>query len=156
MSTIANVNVIQVLNEVLAAELAAINQYFMHAEMCGHWGFAKLHDAARKSSVDEMRHAESLIERILDLGGSPSVHKLGAVTIGKDVLEQFRADHQLESQAIDRLRAGVTLCQSERDFVSAKLLEDLLASEEQHLHWLETQQHLVSKVGEQNYLAQQL
>src|SRR3989338_7670149 len=148
--------IIDLLNEVLTSELTAINQYFLHAELCNHWGYAKLHQVTRKQSIGEMKHAEQLIERVLFLDGIPNVQRLGKVNIGETVPEQFKSDLHLETEAVERLKKGVALCRKEEDHISAKLLESILASEEEHVDFLEKQLELIKAIGEANYLAQQL
>jgi bacterioferritin len=148
--------VIEVLNEVLTAELTAINQYFVHAKMCADWGYGKLADYTRDESIDEMKHAESLIDRILFLDGHPNLQRLFNLVIGETVPEQFRADLDLEYQAVERLRNGVALCTEVGDHTSRQLLEGILESEEEHIDWLEAQLSLINDLGIQNYLAQQL
>lgn len=147
---------VKILNEVLTGELTAINQYFLHAKMCGDWGLDALHDYVREESIDEMRHAEWIIDRILFLNGVPNVQRLGKVNIGETVEEQFRADLELEYQAIPRLRRGIELATQKDDHGTRVLLEKILVSEEEHVDWLETQIGLIEQVGLQNYLAQQM
>lgn len=148
--------VIAVLNEVLTGELTAINQYFLHAEMCRDWGYERLYATIRKESIDEMRHAEQLIERILYLKGIPNVQKLGKLHIGETVEEQLRSDLALENEAIPRLQRGVQLCAEIGDHGTRQLLDGILASEEEHTDWLEAQLDLIEQVGIQNYLASQI
>ena len=148
--------IITMLNEVLTGELTAVNQYFLHAKMCGDWGFEVLHQKVREESIDEMKHAEELIERILFLGGVPNVQRLGKINIGETVKEQFELDLALEYLAIPRLQEGITLCREQGDAGSAMLLEGILASEEAHVDWLEAQLGLMQQVGEQSYLAEQM
>jgi bacterioferritin len=151
-----NPAIIPLLNEVLAAELVAINQYFIHAKMCGNWGFLKLQAFVRKESIDEMRHAEQLIERILFLEGVPNLQRLDKLNIGEDVKEQFESDLALEYLAIDRLNKGIAAAREAGDNGTAELLERILISEEEHTDWLETQLQTIQQIGLQNYLAQQL
>jgi bacterioferritin len=148
--------IVAVLNEILAAELAAINQYFLHAKMCGNWGFAKLAARLRHESIDEMKHADQLIERILYLGGLPNVQRLGRIRIGETVPEILASDTALEHEAIPRLNQAVALCAAHGDNGTRALLEQILVSEEEHLDWLEAQQELIQQVGLQGYLAQQI
>ncbi len=148
--------VIDLLNEVLTGELTAINQYFIHAKMCADWGFDRLAAKVRAESIDEMKHADELIERILFLQGIPNVQRYGKIMVGETVREQFEVDLQLEYAAIDRLRNGIALCRDERDEASRDMLEHILTSEEEHADWLETQLGLMDKVGEQAYLAEQI
>ena len=148
--------IVDLLNDVLTAELTAINQYFLHAELCEHWGYTKLYQITRKQSIDEMKHAEQLIERILFLDGIPNVQRLGKIHIGETVPEQFQSDHNLETEAVDRLKKGVELCRTHNDHTSAVLLEGILASEEEHQDFLNKQLDLIKAIGEANYLAQHL
>lgn len=148
--------VIDVLNEVLTAELTAINQYFVHGEMCEEWGYERLHAIIRKQSIGEMKHAEKLIERVLYLKGIPNVQRLSKIRIGGTVPEQIESDLALEREALERLNRGIQICREEKDNGSADLLEEILKSEEEHVHFLEAQQNLLRQVGEQNYLSQQI
>ena len=152
----SNSAVVKVLNEVLAAELTAINQYFLHAELCNHWGFKKLHDFTRKQSIDEMKHAELLIERILYLDGIPNVQRLGKINIGENVSEMMDSDAKLEREALPRLNEGIEVCREVGDNGSRILLENILVSEEEHIDWLDTQIGLIKQIGEENYLSQQM
>ena len=154
--SVTSQSVVRVLNEVLCGELTAINQYFLHAEMCGDWGFERLHKIVRKESIEEMKHAESLIERILYLGGIPNVQKLDKINIGETVKEQLQSDLALENLALPRLNKGIELCREENDNGTRYLLEDILRNEEEHVDWLEAQLELIEQVGEENYLAQQI
>jgi bacterioferritin len=148
--------VIDVLNEVLSAELVGINQYFLHAKMCKQWGFLRLAEIVHKESIDEMKHADQLVERILFLEGLPNLQKLGRVRVGQTVGEQFALDLELERDAVARLNRAIALCVAAGDNTSRDLLEDILESEEQHLDWLETQLGLLKHLGEKPYLAEQL
>jgi len=151
-----NKKIITLLNDVLTAELTAINQYFLHAKMCQDWGYNRLAAHIRTESIDEMKHAETLIDRILYLGGVPNVQRLGKVTIGETVREQLELDLAFEYTAIKRLNKGITLCRDEEDNGSRAILEDILISEDEHIDWLEAQIDLIEQVGEQAYLAQQI
>jgi bacterioferritin len=148
--------VIELLNEVLTAELTAVNQYFAHAKMQGNWGYRKLHDFTRHESIDEMKHAELLIDRILFLDGVPNLQRLGPVTIGETVQEQFEVDVALEYVAIKRLNDGIAACVAVGDNGTRELLEGILVSEEEHTDWLETQLETIRQIGIEHYLAQQL
>jgi bacterioferritin len=148
--------VIEILNEVLTAELTAINQYFLHGEMCENWGYERLHKVIRKHSIGEMKHAEEVIERVLFLEGIPNVQRLGRVSIGENVHEILKSDYALELEALPRLNQGIELCREVGDNNSRHLLEDILHDEEEHVDWLEAQLSLVEQVGIQNYLAQQI
>ena len=148
--------VIECLNDVLTAELTAINQYFIHAKMLHNWGFHRLGKHVFAESVDEMKHADQLIERILFLEGVPNVQRYNKVNVGETVPEQFAVDLQLEYDAIERLRGYVALCRDERDEASRDMLEHILTSEEEHADWLETQIGLIKQLGESSYLAEQM
>ena len=148
--------VIELLNEVLTAELTAVNQYFVHAKMCDNWGFDRLAKHDREESIGEMKDAEALIERILYLEGVPNLQRLGTVMVGETVPEQLRVDLQNERDAIERLNRGIALCVEIGDNGSRDLLEDILEGEEEHADWLETQLHLLDDLGDAHYLAQQM
>ncbi len=145
---------IEFLNEQLTAELTAINQYFLHAKMQENWGYTKLAAYTRHESIDEMKHAEVLTDRILFLEGLPNYQRLFELNIGETVLEQFRCDMTIEQAAVDRLRAGIEHMRSVGDVTSANIFEAILADEEHHIDYLETQLGLIDKLGEQLYLAQ--
>jgi bacterioferritin len=149
-------DVIELLNEVLTAELTAINQYFVDAKMVGNWGYERLAKRFRDESIDEMKDADELIERILYLDGMPNLQRLGTLRIGEDVTEKLQAALALEKEAIDRLNRGIALCTERGDHGSRDLLEEILEGEEEHADWLETQLELVRQVGEAHYLAQQI
>lgn len=148
--------VIELLNEVLAGELVSVNQYFLHSRMCDNWGFRALAKTIRAESIDEMRHADVLITRILFLEGLPNLQRLDKLHIGESVPEQLKSDLALEESAIQRLRAGIVICRDRGDRTSEDLLAHILASEEKHVDWIETQLSLIAKLGEKHYLAQQL
>jgi bacterioferritin len=148
--------VIAVLNEVLKAELTAINQYFLHAEMCENWGYEKLAKHTRKESIEEMQHAEKLMERILYLDGTPNMSDYFKINIGQNVKAQIENDLQVEYTAVKRLNKGVETCVEKGDNGSRELLEGILTDEEEHIDWLEAQLHAISEMGIENYLAQQL
>jgi bacterioferritin len=148
--------VIELLNDVLTAELTAINQYFIHAKMCDNWGYRRLADYIRHESIDEMKHAEELIDRILFLEGVPNMQRLNPVRVGETVPEQFQLDLELEYTAISRLNTGIATCVEVGDNASRALLEGILVSEEEHADWLEAQIGLVNELGAATYLAQQI
>jgi len=148
--------VIEVLNQVLTNELTSVNQYFLHARMCENWGYQRLWKKVRAESIDEMKHADELIERILYLEGMPNVQRLGKVTVGESVPEQLHLDLQVEKNAVSVLNRGIETCRKLGDNGTAELLEDILESEEEHADWLEAQLALIEQVGLQNYLAQQV
>ncbi|MFA6955884.1 MAG: bacterioferritin [Thermoanaerobaculia bacterium] len=151
-----NKKVIEILNDVLTAELTAINQYFVHAEMAENWGYERLAKIVRKHSIGEMKHAEALIERILFLDGIPNVQKLNKINIGETIGEQFKVDLALEMDAVGRLNPGIESCREAGDNGTRLLLEEILESEEEHIDWIEAQISLISQVGEKNYLAAQI
>ena len=148
--------VIEFLNKALYNELTAINQYFLHAKMLKNWGLKELAEHEYHESIDEMKHADSLSERILFLDGLPNFQALGRLRIGESPLEILRADLALELEAVPLLREAIAHCETVNDYVSRKLFADILESEEEHIDWIETQLSLVERLGEQNYLAQQL
>lgn len=148
--------VVDALNDVLSAELVGINQYFLHAKMCKNWGFLRIAEVDYQESIDEMKHANRLVERILFLEGMPNLQKLGRVRIGQTVPEQLKLDRDLEVDAVGRLNRVIALCVAEGDNTSRDLFEDILESEEEHLDWLETQLGLLQHLGEKAYLAEQL
>ena len=148
--------VIAVLNEVLKAELTAINQYFLHAEMCENWGYEKLATHTRKESIEEMQHAEKLMERILYLDGTPNMSDYFKINIGPNVKAQIENDLDVEYTAVKRLNRGIALCVQVGDNGSRELLESILTDEEEHIDWLEAQLHAISEMGIENYLAQHL
>ena len=148
--------VIAMLNEVLKAELTAINQYFLHAEMCENWGYDRLAEHTRKESIEEMRHAEKLMERILYLDGTPNMSDYFKIMIGKDVPAQFKNDLQLEYDAVKRLNDFVEKARLAGDNGSRDLFQHILEDEEEHIDWLEAQLGMIDEIGIQNYLAQQI
>lgn len=148
--------VIQHLNKILANELIAINQYFLHARMYEDWGLEKLGKHEYKESIDEMKHADKLTKRILFLEGLPNLQELGKLMIGENTKEMLECDLALENKAIPDLRAAIAYCETVGDYASRELLEDILESEEEHVDWLETQLGLIEKVGLENYLQSQM
>jgi bacterioferritin len=151
-----NAKVLKHLNEVLTNELTAIDQYFLHAKMFQHWGFERLAKREREASIDEMKHAESLMERILFLEGLPNLQNLHKLLIGEDVTEAVRCDLKLELAAHPQLRTAIADCESCGDYVSRDLFRQIMASEEEHIDWLETQLELIDKVGLANYQQSQM
>ena len=145
--------IIELLNEVLTAELTAINQYFIHAKMQENWGYLRLAEHTREESIDEMKHADAIIERILFLEGVPNMQRLNPVQVGETVTEQFRLDLGVELEAIERFNRGVELAVAKTDNATRALLESMLVSEEEHTDWLETQLELIESLGEAQYLA---
>jgi bacterioferritin len=156
MAVKAGKQVIAALNEVLTGELTAVNQYFLHAKMLHNWGYLKLGARLRAESIDEMKHADQLIERILYLDGTPNVQKLGRIRIGETVPEMFTSDLALEVEAIPRLNTAIALCGEQGDHGTRQLLDGILRSEEEHLDWIETQQRLIEQLGLAPYLAEQM
>jgi bacterioferritin len=148
--------VIDLLNEVLTGELTAINQYFLHARICDNWGYKRLYKKLRDESIDEMKDADTLIERLLYLEGLPNLQRLGKIVVGQTVVEMLNLDLQIEKEAIKRLNDGIELCRSLGDNGSREMLEKMLRGEEDHANWLEEQLTLIAQVGEQNYLSEQI
>jgi len=151
-----NREVIDLLNEVLAGELVAINQYFLHAKMCKNWGYLRIASQIRSESIDEMKHADALIDRVLFLDGLPNLQRLDKLNVGQTVPEQFQSDLALEYRAVKRLNDGIALCRERGDNATEDLLRRILVSEEEHVDWLETQLRLIAELGEKAYLAEQL
>jgi bacterioferritin len=151
-----NQAIIDVLNDVLTAELTAINQYFVDYKMVENWGYGRLAEKFKEDSIDEMKDAEELIERILYLEGVPNLQRLGTVRVGETVREKIDLALDVEREAIDRLNRGVLLCREHGDNGSRLLLEQILSGEEEHADWLETQLELIRQVGIEHYLAQQV
>jgi len=151
-----NAKIIELLNDVLTNELTAINQYFLHGRICKNWGYERLAEYIKKESIDEMKHADQLIERILFLEGLPNVQRLSKVNVGQSVAEILKNDYALEMLAVPMLNSGMQLCRELGDNGSEDLLRHILVSEEEHVDWLEAQFDLIKQVGEANYLAQQI
>jgi len=147
--------IIELLNEVLTAELTAVNQYFIHSKMCDNWGYKRLADKGREESFGEMKHAEQLIERILYLEGVPNMQRLATVRVGETVTEQITLELETEKDAITRLAAGIEQCRR-TDEGTRLLLESILSAEEEHADWLETQLELIRQLGEGLYLNTQV
>jgi bacterioferritin len=151
-----NPDVIKVLNEVLRKELTGINQYFIHAKMCKNWGYAVLGEHAWNESIDEMKHADQIVERILFLEGTPNVQAYDKIQVGSNVKQQLENDLGLEQAALTILRPGIKICLDAHDDATRELLEHIVVDEEHHIDWIETQFHQIKEVGYENYLAQQI
>ncbi|MGM0574596.1 MAG: bacterioferritin [Myxococcota bacterium] len=149
-------DIVKLLNDVLTAELTAINQYFVHAKMCDNWGFERLAKKIRGESIEEMVHAEEIVERILYLEGIPNLQRIGKVSVGETVKEQFELDLAMEMDALERFNAGVAQCRDAGDNGTRLLLEKMLHDEEEHVDWLEAQLELMERVGVERYLAEQI
>jgi bacterioferritin len=148
--------IIDALNEVLTAELTAINQYFVHAKMCENWGYQKLKKAKWEESIGEMKDADRILERILYLDGTPNMQRLNPVRVGEDPIEQHRLDLALETEACKRLNKAIALCREHADNGTREMLEDVLKGEEEAVDWLEAQLHIVEEIGKELYLAEQI
>lgn len=149
-------DVIAVLGDVLAAELTAINQYFVHSKMCANWGYEKLAKKKREESIEEMRDAEAIMDRILYFDGIPNMQRMNPVKVGEDPVEQHKVDLALEQDAVARLNKGIAVCVAKGDNGTRELLERILKGEEHAIEWLEAQLHVVSDIGRELYLAEQL
>ncbi|MFP6814413.1 MAG: bacterioferritin [Pseudomonadales bacterium] len=148
--------VIACLNRVLKNELTAINQYFLHAKMLKDWGMLRIAEYEKSESIDEMKHADALMERILFLEGLPNLQDLGKLYVGQDIEEILACDLKLEMEALPELRSGIQLSERVGDFVSRHLLREILSSEEEHVDWIETQLDLIGKTGVENYIQAQM
>jgi bacterioferritin len=148
--------IIDALNEILTAELTAINQYFIHAKMCKNWGYNKLHEQKRHESIDEMKDADAIIDRILYLDGVPNMQRYNPVRVGEDVVEQHTLDLALETAAIERLNKAIAVCRDRGDNGTRELLERILKGEEHAADELEAQLRVIKEIGKENYLAQML
>ncbi len=151
-----NEQVIEILNEVLCAELTAVNQYWIHHRMLKDWGYGLLASHAREESLEEMKHADGVIERILFLDGVPNMQKYGKVSVGRDVEEQHRFDLAIELEAVEHLNKGIAICRELGDNGTRELLEGILREEEGHVDWIETHLHMIEELGLQNYLVTQV
>ncbi len=149
-------NVIRQLNKILTFELTAINQYFLHARMYKNWGLEELNEKCYKKSIQDMKHADKLIERVLFLEGLPNLQQLEKLRIGENPQEMLQCDKAMLEEQLVELREAILLCETEQDYVSREILEDLLQDEEQHLDWIEAQQDLIDMTGIQNYLQTQI
>ena len=148
--------IIDILNDVLTAELTAINQYFVHSKMCDNWGYDRLAAHGREESIDEMKHADIVIDRILYFDGVPNMQRLFPVRVGETVPEQLQLDLELEYAAVERLNNGIAACVAKGDNGTRELLTEILVSEEDHIDWIETQQETIRQIGLVQYLAQQM
>ncbi len=148
--------VIEALNDVLTAELTAINQYFVHAKMCDNWGYQRLASKKREESIEEMKHADNVIERILFLDGVPNMQRLNPVRVGEEPVEQHEVDLELELEAVKRINEAIALSRDRGDNGTRELLDEILEDEEESVDWLEAQLHLVEEVGRERYLAEQI
>lgn len=148
--------VISYLNQVLTMELTSINQYFLHARMFKNWGLSELNEKEYKKSIKDMKQADDLIERVLFLEGLPNLQKLNALRIGEHTEEMFQCDLDLETEQLALLRQAIAFCETQGDYVSRELLEEILGDEEEYVDWLETQQSLVKDIGIENYLQSQM
>ena len=148
-------DIIKALNTVLTGELTAINQYFLHSEMCADWGYSRLHKQIRMESIDEMKHADTLIERILFLDGLPNLQDMGSLMIGENTKEMLECDLKLENLAIPDLRSAIAFAEESEDYGTRQVLRSILDSEEDHVDWIEKQLGLIEKIGEQNYIQSQ-
>ena len=151
-----NEEVVAVLQDVLCAELTAVNQYFIHARMCDNWGYKRLAEHVRKESIEEMQHAQRVIDRILYFDGAPNMQKYMKINVGKTVPEQFQFDLEVEYQAVPRLNRGVEVARAHGDNGTRALLEEILRDEEEHVDFLEAQLGIIKEIGADNYLAQQI
>jgi bacterioferritin len=148
--------ILEALNEILTAELTGINQYFVHSKMCANWGYKRLAKKKWDESIDEMKHADAVIERILFLEGTPNMQRLHHVRIGEDAIEQHRLDLAMELEAVERYNRTIALCIERNDGGTREMLEHILKSEESGVDWLEAQLHIVDEIGKERYLAEQI
>jgi bacterioferritin len=148
--------IIEALNEVLTAELTAINQYFIHHKMCENWGYERLAKKKREESIEEMKHADDVIGRILYFDGIPNMQRISPIRVGENPVEQHKLDLAVESEAVDRLNKAIALCRDKGDNGSRELLEGILVDEEESVDWLEAQLHIIEEIGKEQYLAEQI
>ena len=148
--------IIEALNEILTAELTAINQYFVHSRMCANWGYGKLAEKKHEESIGEMKDADAIIERILYFDGVPNMQRLNNVRVGEDPIEQHRVDLAIETEAVERLNRAIALCRESGDNGTRALLEGILKGEEEAVDWLEGQLHVIEEIGKERYLAEQM
>ncbi len=151
-----NSAIIEALNEVLTAELTAINEYFIHHKMCENWGYERLAKKKREEAIEEMKHADIVIGRILFFDGIPNMQRLSPIRIGENAAEQHKLDLAVEVDAVDRLNKAIALCREKADNGTRELLEDILVNEEESVDWLEAQFHIVEEIGKEQYLAEQI
>ncbi len=152
----AKEGVVELLNQILTIDLTAINQYFLHAEMCRHWGYERLYDKLRDSSIAEMKDAQRIIEHILYLEGMPNLQRLGTVRVGENVQEHLQLDLEAERNAVTTFTTAIAHCARVEDYTTRNILEEMVRDEEEHIDWLETQLETIEQVGLQNYLAQHI
>jgi len=152
----AKEGIIELLNKILTAELTVINQYFIHSKMCENWGYERLHHKVCERSMSEMKDAENLIEHILYLEGVPNMQRLGTVTVGETVPEQFKADLKAEMEMVKTLTDGINHCAKVGDFTTRHMLEDMVKDEDAHIDWIETQLDTIKQVSLENYLTEQI
>ena len=152
----AKEGIIELLNKILTAELTVINQYFIHSKMCENWGYERLHHKVCERSMSEMKDAENLIEHILYLEGVPNMQRLGTVTVGETVSEQFKADLKVEMDMVKTLTDGINHCAKVGDFTTRHMLEDMVKDEDAHIDWIETQLDTIKQVSLENYLTEQI
>ena len=148
--------IIEAMNEVLTAELTAINQYFIHHKMCENWGYERLAKKKREESIEEMKHADAVIGRILYFDGIPNIQRLSPIRVGENPVEQHKLDLAVETEAVARLNKAIALCREKGDNGSRELLEGILVNEEESVDWLEAQLHIVEEIGKEQYLAEQI
>ena len=148
--------IVQALNDILTAELTAINQYFVHAKMCQNWGYQKLHKKNRAESLEEMKDADAIIERILYLDGIPNLQRLFPLRVGQDPIEQHKLDLELEMEAVQRLNKAIGLCREKGDHGTRTMLDNILKGEEDSVDWLQAQLHIINEIGKERYLATQI
>jgi bacterioferritin len=148
--------IIEALNEALTAELTAINQYFIHHKMCENWGYERLAKKKREEAIEEMKHADAVIGRILYFDGIPNMQRLSPVQVGENPVEQHKLDLALETEAVDRLNKAIALCREKSDNGTRELLEDILVNEEESVDWLEAQLYIIEEIGKEQYLAEQI
>jgi bacterioferritin len=152
----AKEGVVDLLNQILTVDLTAINQYFIHAEMCRNWGYERLYHKLRDSSITEMKDAQRIIEHLLYLEGMPNLQRLGTVRVGENVQEHLQLDLEAERSAVSLFATAIAHCARVEDYTTRNILEEMIRDEEEHVDWLETQLETISQVGLQNYLAQQI